>query len=183
MSEACLTCGEDFQPWRKSQLWCSKQCCGTFRIMMGEVRLFAGLVFRLRSRRDCILWWGNIHHTGYGTVSYLNRSQLAHRVIYDLWYRDLSPGMDVLHSCDRPACVNPFHLRQGTAADNMQEAVAKGRLARLRGELSGRARLTESDVREIRKSTLSTSVLAKAYGVNTGTMSCVRNRRTWEHVQ
>lgn len=182
MDAACLSCGSEFRPWRRSQLWCSKSCCAAFRNAVGEVRLFAGLIFRLRSRRDCVLWWGSIHHTGYGTISHLGTPRLAHRVIYDLWHRDLLPSLDVLHSCDRPACVNPFHLWQGTAADNMRDAAEKGRMFRPRGTLSARARLTEDAVRIIRSSPLNNSDLARAYGVNTGTIACVRQGRTWRHV-
>jgi len=32
-----------------------------------------------------------------------------------------------LHSCDRPACWNPRHLRPGTNRDNVLDAAAKGR--------------------------------------------------------
>lgn len=32
-----------------------------------------------------------------------------------------APGMEPCHSCDRPECVSPDHLRWGTHQENMQE--------------------------------------------------------------
>lgn len=42
----------------------------------------------------------------------------------------------VIHKCDAPACCNPDHLATGTQAENIQDAVAKGRAPQLsaRGE-------------------------------------------------
>lgn len=40
------------------------------------------------------------------------------RIENDLW---------VLHTCDNPACINPEHLFTGTAQDNTDDMIAKGR--------------------------------------------------------
>ena len=65
--------------------------------------------------------------------------QLAHRVSYELHVGPIPPGMNVNHQCDTPACVNPDHLRVGTQAENVREAVDRGlfhwrRRAKLRNE-------------------------------------------------
>lgn len=54
----------------------------------------------------------------------------GHRVAYALAVGAVPAGLGVLHSCDRPACVRPEHLRVGTAADNARDRVARGRSAR-----------------------------------------------------
>lgn len=37
------------------------------------------------------------------------------------------PGMNAMHSCDNPRCVNPSHISEGTSKDNRADSVAKGR--------------------------------------------------------
>lgn len=50
------------------------------------------------------------------------------------------------------------------------------------GETNGNAKLTESDIPDIRTSKLTTTELALLYRVNSGTISLVRRRITWRHV-
>lgn len=74
-----------------------------------------------------------------------------------------------LHSCDNPRCVNPSHLRWGTAADNTNDAVTRKRLPELpsidsnpewrakaiaavpRGETHYKAKFTTADVDRVRE--------------------------------
>lgn len=42
--------------------------------------------------------------------------------------RPLRDGYFACHACDRPGCVNPACLWEGTHTDNMRDASAKGRL-------------------------------------------------------
>ena len=59
----------------------------------------------------------------------------AHRASYETFVGEIPDGLCVLHSCDRPLCINPDHLRVGTRAENMAEAAQRGRTAR--GRLHG----------------------------------------------
>jgi hypothetical protein len=51
------------------------------------------------------------------------------------------------------------------------------------GERNGRARLRESDVRQIRRKLESIPDQAARYGVSRGTIEAIRGRRLWRHVK
>ncbi len=56
----------------------------------------------------------------------------------------------VCHRCDNPPCVNPAHLFLGTAKDNADDKVTKGRQRGNPDPWGCRRRLTDEQVREIR---------------------------------
>ncbi|RSK70341.1 HNH endonuclease [Enterobacter huaxiensis] len=60
-------------------------------------------------------------------------------------------GLIVMHECDNPKCINPSHLRIGTHQDNMSDMALKGRSCHRHGELNPRAKLSSSDVDEIKR--------------------------------
>lgn len=80
---------------------------------------------------ECWLWTGPKTPAGYGTLKMMVHGVplfLAHRVAWSLANEAPIPkGMHVLHSCDRPPCCNPSHLRLGTNAENVKDSVLKGR--------------------------------------------------------
>lgn len=114
-------------------------------------------------------------YSGGKTVSYR-----AHRFSWMLMNGPIPGGLWVLHKCDNTNCVNPSHLFLGTAKDNADDCKAKGRS--WFGSRNGRAKLTESDVLDIRASTESDSVLAKRYGVYATTINAARTGKKWPHL-
>lgn len=78
---------------------------------------------------ECWPWIGGRMKKGYGVFwPRKGRPEGAHRVSWELHHRESIPrGMQVLHSCDNPPCVNPRHLWVGTCADNMRDKSEKGR--------------------------------------------------------
>lgn len=98
----------------------------------------------------CWRWLGNKNH-GYGRFWVDNGTVFAHRYSYLIHYGDIPLSTFVLHKCDNPECTNPEHLFLGTALDNVLDKVAKGRLHNQNGEKNPSAKLTSSQVLEIRE--------------------------------
>ena len=122
---------------------------------------------------------------GYGDFWFRGQNHKAHRVAYLLTYGEW-PEPNGCHSCDNPKCCNPAHIFPGTVAVNMADRDAKGRHWVQHGERHPRARLTEDDVREIRRShaagEASYTMLALRFGVHVQTIAGVVQRKNWKHV-
>lgn len=72
------------------------------------------------------------------------------------------------------------NLRWATIKENAEDRTKHG--TQLRGETSGKSKLTEALVREIRRSQESGEVWAQRLGLRRTTISAVRRRLTWAHV-
>lgn len=90
----------------------------------------------------------------------------------------------VLHKCDNPSCVNPQHLYIGDKGRNLQDAYDRGRKIKPKGELSGRAKLTEVQVLEIRNKfpTYTKTQLSKEYNVSLRNIRSIVLRESWTHI-
>ena len=74
----------------------------------------------------CWLWQAS-GPNGYGAMSVGGKAYPAHRLSYAYHRGPIPRGMHVLHSCDIRACVNPEHLRIGSAKDNCDDKTSRGR--------------------------------------------------------
>lgn len=77
---------------------------------------------------ECWDWIRSTSSSGYGRFK-INPYTTVHanRFALVLETGEEPDGAMALHSCDRPICCNPAHLRWGDAYDNMQDKVARGR--------------------------------------------------------
>jgi hypothetical protein len=76
---------------------------------------------------DCWIWTGCLTTGGYGHGKINGRQEGAHRISWMAYNGHIGDGLHVLHKCDVPACVNPDHLFLGTAKDNVNDMILKGR--------------------------------------------------------
>lgn len=77
---------------------------------------------------ECWIWSGCRNDWNYGTATYKGKkSRLVHRVSYEYFRETIPDKMLICHVCDNPPCFNPRHLFVGTASDNVQDCVRKGR--------------------------------------------------------
>ncbi len=129
---------------------------------------------------DCWLWIAHTNNKGYGQFGLEGSLYLAHRISYTIANGD--PGeLNVNHTCDTPACVNPAHLWTGTQQEGMNDMIAKGR--HCHGSQHDKANLTEKQVEEILASEEFYQTLADHYGVALGTISKIKRGEKWKHVK
>ena len=139
------------------------------------------LGYRMRPKNRKGIWHGQINTGRRG------RSALTHRVAWELANGPIPPGMNVLHRCDNPGCVNPKHLFLGTQGDNVSDAAAKGRMPgpRLIGERNPTAKLTIADVRAIREEAAAGAApkaLAARFSVTRQNIRSILLGQTWRSV-
>lgn len=207
VSRPCKRCGSTLTNY-PSQIgvYCSKYCCDQHKTSDPLTRLMTFV----NKTDTCWIWTGSLSRTGYGSFWMRGDNYIAHRAAYMLFVGDVPDDLFVCHCCDTPACVNPDHLFLGTAQDNSQDMVNKGRSMkgrrRPRGEIKrgdqhwthiyGTSRLprgashplsklTDDDVRDIRTRRdggCGLKELAAEYGITATNISYIARRKTWKHV-
>lgn len=118
----------------------------------------------------CWLWTGAKAGNGYGSVRIKGKSRSAHAATYAELVGRVPRGKLLMHTCDRRACVNPAHLRVGTAAENTADMMRKGRHSghQLRLDLSDEA---VTMALSMCSSGVSQQAVANAFGISQTTVS------------
>lgn len=151
---------------------------------------------------QCWVWTASTASNGtalygrFGTGSAAKRNQkcwLAHRFSWKLAHGECPDELHVCHHCDNPLCVRPDHLFLGDDFDNMQDCAAKGRHCAARhpermprGERHGEAKITEDQVREIRRRADAGEAawrIAADYGICKTNVRYIALRQAWKHVE
>jgi uncharacterized protein (DUF433 family) len=134
----------------------------------------------------CWPWIGAIDQTGgYGRFVVDRYTSYAHRVVWVMTHGPVPEGMDVLHHCDNPPCVNLAHLYLGDHTRNMQDRKQRGRAPVIRGALNPQAVLTEQNVLDIRarwRAGEREATIAPDYPVARHVIYKVATYRSWKHV-
>ena len=128
----------------------------------------------------CWIWMGTLALNGYGRLWMNKKRQSAHRASWKIYNGSIPNGMGILHRCDTKSCVNPHHLFLGTNKDNTQDAVKKNR--QLKGESHGCAKLSEQEVKEIRKDNHTLRTIAIDYSISRRQILRIKQGKSWRHI-
>lgn len=80
-----------------------------------------------KSASECWPWLASFRGD-YGYIRITGKGEQAHRIAWALANgRSIPAGLLIRHSCDNPACCNPQHLLLGTQAQNVLDAIERGR--------------------------------------------------------
>jgi hypothetical protein len=125
----------------------------------------------------CVLWTGALNSGGYPVTWKNGKTVYAHREV-----AQARKGQVVLHPCDNPSCVNPSHLKLGTAKDNSADMVAKERQAT--GELCGNSKFKEWQIHQVRKlkGQLSSRAVASIYKMSKTNVLDIWNNKIWKKI-
>ncbi len=153
---------------KRKQRFCSGEC----RNHLSDIERFWIKVIKTNS---CWVWMGASVSKRYGNMRFGNRSQLAHRVSWQIHHGEIPEGQNVLHKCDNGFCVRPNHLFLGTQIDNMRDCLVKDRRPVA-------SKLSVPKVKLIRMSNRTDGELAAKFGVALRTIRDARKRRTWDYL-
>ena len=130
---------------------------------------------------ECWEWIGRTTTAyGHGKFSWRRQRWIASRAAYHLFKGPIPAGMLVRHKCDNPPCCNPDHLELGDIPDNMRDKFERGR--HRPGAEHPMAKLSDDDVRAIRRAPGTGVSIAAQFNISPATVSLIKNRKLWKHL-
>lgn len=141
----------------------------------------------------CLEWdGGSANPAGYAKLWDGTKAVYVHRLAYQLFVGPIPDGMDVLHHCDTPGCIEPTDLWLGTQADNNRDREIKDRGGawRMRGRKRGPSpqrgaahplsKIDENTARAILAEPHAMGTdLAKRYGISASSVYSMRKGKLW----
>jgi hypothetical protein len=192
MSKAQICAASGCQSPARARGWCKKHYTRWQRhgapsfSMRGRPKRFFDKSVLQYSGQECLFWPFGRNSMGYATIHVDGKKQYVHRLACERIHGSPpSEKHEAAHCCGHGAkgCVNPWHLRWATSAENSADTLKHG--TRNRGCRNGKAVLSENDVRAIRKmhGTETHNEIARAFGVSQQHVTAIILRRKWGHVQ
>jgi hypothetical protein len=132
-----------------------------------------GIVLKLcRNRKGYLHFWAKVNGRE------LNPG--AHAAVCEAFSGARPVGYDCAHLNGNPGDNRPENLQWKTRKDNHADKRLHG--THLQGERISWAKLTEDDVRKIRKTPGTTTAVGAMFGVSPATIWLIRSGRNWRHV-
>ena len=189
----CPMCGLTFgKPtgW-SSSAWAAVTCCSQqCRSASMRGRINKPLADRISEKityeptSGCWLWTGGLSSYGYAAMQINKMQRLVHKIMFERCNGEVPDGGILCHTCNVRSCVNPNHLYVGTPASNYHDAVAANRHPH--GDTHGHAKLSEVDVRDMRRlyaDGMSLTAIALTFGVTRPTATKACKGASWQHVK
>lgn len=117
-------CTEDSEPEEKTSLLRTLSMGDLLSDLSWTARLWPKVS---KGPGGCWDWTGAKNAKGYGFLCVGGKHYRVHRLMHLLASGDAADGLEIMHSCDRPSCVNPAHLMPGTHSENMRDMARKRR--------------------------------------------------------
>ena len=157
------------------------------------------ILARLDRTGACWLWTGALDSRKRGRVWRNGKITIHHRAVWEILIGPIPAGGLLCHHCDNPQCANPQHLYVGDDKSNAKDMSdrqrtwaqrnpdkAKALGAALgssndwaRGERNPKAKLTISQVAEIRQAGGSSYAIAASFGVDATTVQRIKRGTAW----
>lgn len=153
---------------------------------------------RTQNQGECVEWTGAYNHKNKSPICRMDgRKEPVRRVVYKLAIGDLPDDMFIAMTCRNPRCVRHSHMERVTIEEKelirLNSIISGDKHSshlhperRPRGEKHPHSKLTDSDVREIRKLFLSGApkrALARDFGVARTSIKGILSGELWKHVQ
>ncbi|MHC2298143.1 hypothetical protein ACVJBD_002349 [Rhizobium mongolense] len=147
-----------------------------------ELRRFIQEVVLPYDGSDCLAWPYGKDSKGYGAIWIDGRTLVAPRYVCELVHgAPPTPEHECAHSCGKghEGCISPEHLSWKTVVENKADRLIHG--THVRGERNIKVKLTEDQVREIRrlKGVRTQGDLALEYGVGQTAISKIHCGISW----
>lgn len=207
IKKACAYCSKEFEIWPsldKKRFCCSRKCFDNKRrgnptkqniyLFGTEEQKWERLILMFNKhviKKDgCWEWNGPINRRGYGKLKWNNKFMTAHRVSYMLHVGTIPEGMFVCHHCDRPECTRPSCLFIGSAQDNVDDMMrkgrgVKGRPSKIKGKLPPNTVIDKYKAIKIKERLLngdSALKIAQETNISKNIVYAIKYGKTWRHV-
>lgn len=102
-------CSKHWQRWRRH---------GDPTALVNHSNPWDAIKMRSEWQGNCLIWQGGKTLQGYGIIKVKQKSHRLHRYVYERVHGPIPDSMMIDHICHRTDCINIYHLRLATAAQN-----------------------------------------------------------------